>query len=97
MDFNKIDAMRDDILASLHELEFDKLKTQVENYSSAIKQTIDDLPNTPIKEADLKSIQQLLVNHQQLIKGFEYKRSNVLQELKKLKRGQVMQKTYPKP
>lgn len=95
LDISELDQIRNSIMASLHELEFDQLKDQITDYNDAIRKTLAILPESPLTENELQTIQRLIVEHQQLIRGFEYKRKNVLAELKKLKRGQTMKQTYP--
>ncbi len=93
---DSIESLRDSMLGSLNELDIDTLREQVEKYNHAIRETMSDLSAQELAEPDLESIKQFLIRHQQLIQGFEYKRQHVADELKKMKRGRDMQKTYQK-
>lgn len=95
-DFSAIDSLHQGMLSSLDDLDIETLKDQVENYNNVIRETFTQLKQSRLDPDDLQTIRQFLVRHQQLVKGVEYKRKNVAQELKKMKRGRDMQKTYRK-
>lgn len=95
-DFSAIDTLRECMLTSLDDLDVEKLKDQVEKYSRVIRETFLHLNKSRLDHTDLQFIQQFLVRHQQLLQGFDTRRQNLSRELKKMKRGRDMQKTYRK-
>ena len=96
LNLSAIESLRQGMLGSLDELDLDKLRQQVEDYNHAIRATMTRLPASQLATSELESIKQFLIRHQQLVQGFEYKRQHVADEIKKMKRGRDMKKTYQK-
>ncbi|MEM6998528.1 MAG: hypothetical protein AAF419_01650 [Pseudomonadota bacterium] len=92
---NSIITLRDQINRHLQDGNLNQLQSDVPAYNKAVKGFFSELHTEQVHQQQLTDLKELLAKHQKLVKSIQNKNQQIKDEIKKIKRGKNMQKTYP--
>lgn len=94
--YDEIIRSSEQLSSFLRDLDMIGLDKDLPEYTQKIEQYFLDLDKEKLTTTDIKSLEQLMDNHQNLVTLIAEKKEKVSINIKQLHTGKEMQNTYPK-